>query len=404
MVILLANCGWHVAAQESESYFTVSGVVKDSQTKKKLMYVNVSVPGTNVGTVTNADGEFSLKIKHIWKSKEVEVSHIGYQNYLFSASGDLTGMVILLKPSINVLKEVVVRPSDPRVLLEEAIDRIAANYSKNSDLFSAFYRETVQKGKRYIQVAEAVTDVYKFPYNQSVDRDRVRISKGRRLLAPQKSDTLAVKLMGGPYLSILLDIVKNPDVLLDKEMLGMYDYTMEDQVNLNNRPQYVISFKPRVTLPVPLYYGRYFIDRENLAFTQIEFSLDMSDLDKATSVMLVKKPLGLHFKPYEFSFLVTYKQKNGVSYMNYIRSEAQFKCDWKRKLFSSRYDVISEMVMTDRNVADGKPFPYRESFTKDEAFSDKVGDFFDSNFWGAYNIIEPTESLDAAVNKLKKKQ
>ncbi|MGM9796255.1 MAG: hypothetical protein ACI3ZY_01500, partial [Parabacteroides sp.] len=29
------------------------------------------------------------------------------------------------------------------------------------------------------------------------------------------------------------------------------------------------------------------------------------------------------------------------------RNEVRFKCDWKRKLFSSNYTVVSEMVVTD---------------------------------------------------------
>ena len=35
---------------------------------------------------------------------------------------------------------------------------------------------------------------------------------------------------------------------------------------------------------------------------------------------------------------------------------------------------------------------------------DEVDNFTSDNFWGGYNIIEPTESLEHAVNKLKKQQ
>lgn len=38
-------------------------MVKDKQNKKALENVNVSVHGSNIGTVTNAEGEFALKIK-----------------------------------------------------------------------------------------------------------------------------------------------------------------------------------------------------------------------------------------------------------------------------------------------------------------------------------------------------
>jgi hypothetical protein len=37
--------------------------------------------------------------------------------------------------------------------------------------------------------------------------------------------------MGGPYMSVLLDVAKNRDILLDKEMLASYSYTLEDPVN-----------------------------------------------------------------------------------------------------------------------------------------------------------------------------
>lgn len=404
IMMLLLGGGIKAFAQNNESFFTVSGIVKDSQNKKKLSLVNISIPGTNIGTVTNADGEFALKVKNSLNAKEVEVSHIGYLNNRFPINGDESGKTILLTPNSKMLNEVIVRPGYPRQLLEQAIDRIAVNYSITPNLFTGFYRETAQKGKRYIQISEAVINIYKDSYTQKIDKDRVRIFKGRKLLSPKKSDTLAVKLMGGPYLSVLLDVVKNPEVLLDKETLSYYEYALEDPISIDNRQQFVISFKPIVVVPYALYYGKYYIDRETLAFTRIEFSLDMQDRNKAIDMMLVKKPLGLRFRPSEFSFLVTYKQQNGISYLNYIRSEAKFKCDWKRRLFSSGYTLVSEMVTTERESREIQMIPYRESFKKDQSFSDKVTDFYDENYWGAYNIIAPTESLEAAVKKLKKQQ
>ena len=45
----------------------------------------------------------------------------------------------------------------------------------------------------------------------------------------------------------------------------------------------------------------------------------------------------------------------------------------------------------------------RSSFGIRERFYDKVEYFDDPNFWADYNIIEPTESLEHAIDKLKKK-
>ena len=405
MTALLLLSSYPLQAQEEGNYFIVSGTVKDKQTKKKLEYVNISVPGTNVGTITNSDGEFTIKVQDSLQAKVVEISHIGYYNYRIALTGnDMVDENVMLTQNANVLEEVVVRAHDPRMLVEEAINRIGKNYSEKPTLLTGFYRETAQKGKRYINISEAIIDVYKTPYDEDASRDRVQIFKGRALLSQKASDTLIVKLLGGPNLSLYVDIVKNPDILLDKTTLGYFSFRMEESVVMDNRPQYVISFQPQAILPYALHYGKLYIDKESLAFTRAEFNLNMEDRDKATSAILKKKPAGLRFRPVEVSFLVTYKQVNGKSYLNYIRNEVRFKCDWKRRLFSTNYAMVSEMVVTDSKDQAVNAIPYKMSFKSSQSLSDKVSDFRDENFWGSYNIIEPTESLEKAANKLRKQQ
>jgi hypothetical protein len=405
MTALLLLSSYPLQAQEEGNYFIVSGTVKDKQTKKKLEYVNISVPGTNVGTITNSDGEFTIKVQDSLQAKVVEISHIGYYNYRIALTGnDMVDENVMLTQNANVLEEVVVRAHDPRMLVEEAMNRIGKNYSEKPTLLTGFYRETAQKGKRYINISEAIIDVYKTPYDEDASRDRVQIFKGRALLSQKASDTLIVKLLGGPNLSLYVDIVKNPDILLDKTTLGYFSFRMEESVVMDNRPQYVISFQPQAILPYALHFGKLYIDKESLAFTRAEFNLNMEDRDKATSAILKKKPAGLRFRPVEVSFLVTYKQVNGKSYLNYIRNEVRFKCDWKRRLFSTNYAMVSEMVVTDSKDQAVNAIPYKMSFKSSQSLSDKVSDFRDENFWGSYNIIEPTESLEKAANKLRKQQ
>ena len=45
----------------------------------------------------------------------------------------------------------------------------------------------------------------------------------------------------------------------------------------------------------------------------------------------------------------------------------------------------------------------KDAFSKTKVLSDNVAPFFDKDFWGSYNIIKPDESLETAVDKLKKK-
>ena len=405
MAFLLLDVSPLWAQDEVESYFTVTGIVKNKDNKRKLENVNVSVPGTNIGTVTNADGVFSLKIKDAEVVRGLEVSHIGYLNTQISLkeNRDVADLTIWMLPAPNMLNEIVIFGNNARGLVEEAIKKIPANYAVDKNLLTAFYRETVQKRRRYISVSEAVIDVSKTAYSdREPSNDKVQLQKGRQLLSQKTGDTLAVKVVGGPNLSIYLDIVKNGDALLSMENLNYYDFRIEEPVNLDNRMQYVVSFRPRVSLMYALFYGKIYIDFEKLAFTRAEFSLDMQNRVKAVEAILHKKPLGLRFRPQEVSYLVTYKEKDGRTYLNYIRNEIRFKCDWKKRLFSSSYTAFSEMVVTDRKESNFAAIPSKKAFKEKQVFYDMVDEYWNEDFWKAYNIIEPTESLEHAVSKLKK--
>lgn len=394
-----------VEAMKTE--FTVSGVVRDKENRKKLENVAVSLVGTPIGTVTNAEGVFSLKIPHMDTIPQLELSHIGYMNARFSASApegsNNMHATILMIPIALQLNEVVAYGNSARRIVEEALERIPKNYPSGESMTSAFYRETVQKGHRYISISEAMLDVYKTSYRQRTsDRDKVQIDKARRLLSQKQSDTLGVKVVGGPNLPLFMDVVKNAYALFDEETLDYYSFVQEPSVFIDDRLQYVISFRPRVKLDYALYVGRVFIEREHLAFTRAEFELDLSDRERAIAAILYKKPLGLRFRPLKVSFLITYRQHDGVTCLNYICNEMCFKCDWKRRLFSSSYVARSEMVAVDREEHPERVIARRDAFKPYQVFYDIVKEYWSEDFWKDYNIIEPTESLEDAVKKLRK--
>lgn len=408
-LILFLICGINASLALSlpdDSLTVISGIVKDSAHKKKLAGTSVTVPGSNIGTVSNADGFFSIKVPKTLLGNGIKAEHIGFLSTSLNGIGLKRGnqnLTILLDPITNMLREVTVYGAEPRSLVENAIRKIPQNYPASQNMFSSFYRETIQKGKRYVGISEAIMKVLKKPYKaRHTLGERVQLVKGRRLVSQRSSDTLSVKIAGGPTLPIILDVVKNEDALFSLPELDYYEFEMENPTSIDERRQFVVSFRPKVTVDYALNKGTIYIDQENLSFTRLEFSLDMSDKDKATRAILYKKPRGLRFNPQEVDFVVTYKYHDGVSYLNYIRMKTRFKCDWKRKLFSSGYTTYAEMVMVDRedNPTDG--ISRSEAFGKREIFYDMLDDFSDDDFWKDYNIIEPTESLEKAIEKLRK--
>lgn len=380
---------------------TVSGSVVDSATGRAIEGANVTAEGLSV--VTNGDGYFVLKSDA--KIETIAVSHVGYRLKRVSVDGlSAENQKIRLEPMAIQLREVLVVADHPRELVNAAIRKIPQNYSPVPELYRCFYRETAMKRQHFICVAEGVVDMYKTSYQKGNGRDGVAISKGRRLLSPKRSDTLSVKVLGGPVAPVQLDVVKNTDFLLNSEELDHYELKMEVPTSIGDRSQYVISLTPRVKLPYALHFGKLYIDRETLAFTRVELTLDMSDRQKATEAMLIKKPLGVRFKPKEMSLLVDYRQgADGLSRISYIRTTLRFNCDWKRRLFSTSFATFCELAVISSTNRDVQPIRGRETFDQRDAFFDKVDYFRDPDFWQDYNIIEPTESLDKAVQRLLKK-
>ena len=383
----------------------INGVVLDRQTGRTLSHVSVTAEGGKEHTVTNDDGRFSLKTQRI--PQYIQLSHIGYKTRRQQIQhGQTSNLRIMMAVNTVGLHEVVVTRNDPLEIVKAAMDRIEKNYPQKPELVRCFYRETARRGSRFISVAEAVTDMYKTGYSRGPERDAVAILKGRRLMSMKARDTLGVKIQGGPVMPLMVDIAKNREYVLKAEDFGLYDFSMDMPAMIDDRLQYVVSMQPKMHTMYPLMYGKLFIDQETLAFTRAELQLDVSNWRSASDYMLVKKPFGLRFRPKELTMTIVYTtDMQGVTRMSYVRNEMRFNCDWKRRLFASPFTTVSEMVVTDRRQMgeEVKRPKGRNSFGIRERFYDKVEYFEDPDFWADYNIIEPTESLENAIGKLKKK-
>ena len=382
----------------------ISGKVTDLN-GQPLAHVSVMVEGTEVQTVTNEDGQFTLKTHQ--QPRYLRLSHIGYKTRRVALEQGATDQLRIRMQSNTVeLQEVLVSADDPLSILKAAMKRIPSNYPMQPELMRCFYREVTRRGSRHIAVAEAVMDMYKSSYRYGPNADAVGILKGRRLMSMKSKDTLGVKIQGGPVMPLLADVAKNPEYLLNEQDLAQCDLYQKQPAKLNDRLHYVIQVVPHDITYYPLMGGLLYIDQESLTITRAELELDVRDWRSASEYMLVKKPLGLRFRPKLLTMTVGYAtDMQGVTRMNYLRNEMRFNCDWKRRLFASTFTTVCEMVVTDRLAVgrDAKRPSGRSSFGIRDRFYDRVEYFDDPDFWADYNIIEPTESLEHAIDKLKKK-
>jgi hypothetical protein len=396
---------WSRERTPQDTAFKVfTGRVIDHTTRKPVVFANVYLIGSSLGTVTNADGEFVLKVPTTELDRKLGISNLGYKNMVISLS-DLKDRenTLRLELAATPLEQVVIRSDDPLDLLRMAYRRIPENYNSDPEMQVGFYRETVKQNRSYVAVAEAVLDVYKSPYTSLMDYDRVRIFKGRKSEDVKKMDTLMFKLQGGPKTSFLLDVVKNPGEILSEEYFDKYDFKFSGYASIDGRDNYVIQFDQKPDVDIALYKGTIYLDTKNMAISRIDFSFSDKALEIADNELVRKKPMDLKIDVLGADYSVNYRVLNEKWYLNHVRTELVFKCDWKKKRYDATYTTALEMAVTDRNTENINKAKYRDQTRMTDIFADKVNSYKDENFWGDYNYIKPEESIESVINKLNKK-
>ncbi|KKK63630.1 hypothetical protein LCGC14_2992340 [marine sediment metagenome] len=61
------------------------------------------------------------------------------------------------------------------------------------------------------------------------------------------------------------------------------------------------------------------------------------------------------------------------------------------------------MAVTDIDPENIIKFKYRDSYRRDDIFIETIDDFEDPDFWGEYNIIQPEESIQSAIERIGRK-
>lgn len=404
MLVFLTGFATEIRAQQdAQSFVTINGVVKDARTKRPVPFASVFVPNTHIGTVANMEGSFTFKVPVSLNATHIGISHQGYKIGTFKINGNTNRVQdYLLEPHSILLQEVLVRPQNPRELVLKSLGKKRENYATTPYMLTGFYRETIKQKRDYISISEAVVNLYQSPVDASIQNSRVKIVQGRKSANVKKADTLMLKLQGGPQLALLLDFVRNAELLVSENSIDYYSYELLDVVMINDKTNYVIGFTPRVVLPYALYEGKLYIEADKMAITMAEFSLDLSDKEKAVQNFVVRKPARLQFAPTNNKYLVVYQKVDGIYHLNYVRSELEFYADWRRKLFRTGYSVMFEMAITERKTGDISNIPAREMFNPRSILADMVPVYFEDNYWGDYNYIEPDQSIESAIKKLNK--
>ncbi len=401
--VLLLNLNWSFA-QNIEKVVQINAHVVDAKTNAPLAYANIMLQGSNVATVTNVDGEFSLKVEEESLGNKITVSFIGYRSatvVLRTLLGDKAK--VALTPSTVQLPELSVISKDAKQLIDAVFEKKAQNYGRNETQMTAFYRESVRKGKTYVSLAEGVVDIFKQAYNNGRE-DVAQFYKLRKQTDYSRLDTLTFKLMGGPFNNIYLDVMKYPDFIFTANIHATYDFEFDRSTYIDDKLIYVIDFKPNKYQVEPLYAGKLYIDAEHLALRSAVFDLMLDKPELAASMFVRKKPINARTFATQASYRIDYNYNNGRWYYAYSRIELGIRINWRRKLFNTNYNSVIEMAVTDHQAASSgnSNIALRDRIRPTVVVVDKADGFADPEFWGEFNVIEPDKPIETAIRKIQR--
>ena len=391
-------------AQNTEAIKEISGKIFDADTKDKLVFTDIIVEGTNIGTVTNSTGEFLLKVPYKYLDGKLVITHLGYQRKTLNIVDLATDEKIMLAPSLTELNAISISSPtyDALTLVKKTLKNKSTAYNDKNALMTAFYRETIKKRRKNASLSEAVVKIHKQPYS-NFRRDHIELIKSRKNTDYDKLDTLALKLQGGPFSNLYTDLVKYPEFIFNGEDIDFYNFNFEKSTTTNKNVVYVVNFKQKPEITYPMYYGKLYIDANTLALTDAEYSLNVENRELSSKLFVNKKPRQVEVYPTNASYKVKYRTQNGRWHYAYSNISLTFKVNWEGKLFNSVYTLNSEMAVTDWEIQKAKIARTQTKMLRPTTIlADQTSGFTDPEFWGIYNIIEPEKSIENAIKKINK--
>ena len=383
-------------------FFFLSGKIVDEKKENPIKYASVSLLKKPIGTISNIDGNFLLKIHPDFIRDTIVISCMGFEQILIPAYKILDEDIIVMSPVSIRIKEVKVVSTTPERLLQNIRQNLSLNYSEEPKLMTAFYRETIKQDNNYINVSEAVVEVLKAPYLNPSRNDLVRIVKGRRSPDVKPFQWLNFKLQGGPFTITKLDVVKTVESFLNEEFQNSYVYNINRVIMFNGDPVYILEFKPVTDFEELGFVGEMYVHRESFAIAHVNFRFTKSGLKNAESVMIKKKPKGVKAKPIFTNYEVNYQQYLGKWHLANVKASVKFKVRSRNDKVNSEYHSVSDLLITDIKNTELKKFDRDESFTQRDIFVEMINNY-DPDFWENYNIIKPEEDLQNAFkNNIQK--
>lgn len=328
----------------SQSSDFIYGRLIDSDSGEGIPFATIMVKDLGKGVISNAKGDFSIPKTIQNQNDTLIISCIGYTSKYVNLKNlkkqELN--TIALKVAIISLDEVVIKAKkvkslSPYEIVKRSIEQIPKNYSPSPFSYVAYYRDYQTKSDNYINLNEALIEVFdngfntcdrmdsktrllEYKVNHEFERDstlEINYDNFDRKFIP----TARIDPSGGNELTMLMihDAIRNYEqpaysfmYIMKEDFLINHKFKLAKIINMEGASFYVIDFK----LSNPLYddnyqaLGQLFINRDTYAIHKLFYSLYNTQKKEKQLI---------------FNAQVEYTKHKDLMYLNYISFSNVFK-------------------------------------------------------------------------------
>ncbi len=381
------------------------GRVVDQEAGNPLEGVSIIDASENMGTVSNREGLFSLALPPGKDKDSLRFSMLGYKSRVIAAA-ELSGsnkvtIEMALEPA--ALAEVIIREENPIEIIREAIRKIPDNYIADGHTRRGFYRVATKRGTEYMQLSEAVFDVFHYGYGEN-KKGQLRLEKVRALKDEQASHGIELGLK--PNLLLGFDIVDNikDNPVFGKSGLRDHQFLLQGIVNYEGREAYEITFDQKEGKKNALYKGTIYILKQEKTIVAVHYELSPRGIayyrygDLPTRALLRLMDMSIQVKKEELN--VKYRQCGAKWVLSDVKNETVLQLKSGRKQYDFIADVLVDYVNTGIDTSRKMPFS-DDAVLGNNRFIEHEDAVMDTAFWKDYNIVLPDFPVSAVVAKIQ---
>ncbi|MEM9300354.1 MAG: carboxypeptidase-like regulatory domain-containing protein, partial [Bacteroidota bacterium] len=385
-------------AYPQDEITTYNGRVVDKQSKNPIPDVFIYVKNGSVTNITNASGDFLIRLPQKLQSDTLILSHIGYATLEIPLIEFNKWNGIFPMPASNLeLQEIEI--SAERITADDIMKKMAQSRKKNftSDFFEmeGYYKHRLTMDDKEIGFIEVALDLMDqdyqpYKYRNGIAQENV-ILKGIRknINRPNLYRSALKSLESNDYLNNML--------IINRARRGFrgLQYQLDTTINYGNKLVHVIEATLDDRKPEESFWKiKIFINADDYAIQRVESRMETAKygikiFDKSVNDTLVNRPMELN-RFFEF------RKMGDYYYPVYYRVYGKERLDDVENFTSQVYEYDNELLLFNLNT--DNTGHDKQKRLKVNRIDDRFNELdFDSTFWSNYNhklLIDEDISLE----------